>query len=278
MPLPKKVRYFPRGVTRGAAMALLMDEYKADPDFAKERDTVFQQYSSILPQVQSYLLEKLKERGVHIPDEGTTLSGIEAAGQTAAALREITDSAGVENGLFQEMGEDFLHRVPLARYYLQAYIDLCSDSGLEYDWAPEFLFSEDMARYLNLGTDDMRVVVSIQLSSMFGIPPFIALVLPLSVVYLQSREEIHKLVDSILDEIPRDPSWRDLPHALPIHVKWLYAHKAKGMSYLQIYQDQSLNPYGSSQEGGSEKIGRAVRKLRGILAGSPSPGSSDKTE
>lgn len=252
-----KVKY-PIAVVRGVAMKSLLEQYEANPAFSKERDSVYQQYRSVLPATMRYILNVLREKGVLFLEENTPLNNIVMTGLATKVMRTFEQP---------EAAMKYLQKVPQANQCFREYIGLCLRYGLDYEWAPWLLFCEDMVKEYG---PDSRVSMSIGLSLLTGIEPFTAIILPSSVVYLEKRERIHKFVDLILDEIPRDSSWKDSPHGLKLHVGWLYAYKAKKMTYAQISDDPDLNS--TSTDGWSpnpQQIGRAVRTLDRLLGGAP---------
>ena len=77
-------------------------------------------------------------------------------------------------------------------------------------------------------------------------------------------------MDSILNSILQQPSWKDIPHGISLQTKWLYAHKALGMSAEQIYGDPDLNSILEHKNRADvPQIMHAIRNIDRLLGGQP---------
>ena len=252
---------YPKWIIRGVAMKLLLERFEESPSFANDREAIYNKYRSVLLETKNYAIKMFQDIGLKFAGGKTTLEDLAKVGLATMALKNFD---------FEKQRTNFLTRVPQAKDYLHEYIGLCSRHHFDYDWAPSLLFCEDMQKESNVDLNTAHIALSIWLGMLTGMQPFTAIVLPSSVVYLETRPRIHKFIDSILDDIPRDPSWRDDRHSLKLHVKWLHANKAIGMSYYEIYNEADLNPFSANKdEDGPRKIGRAIRKLHVLLGGTP---------
>lgn len=234
------IKGIPEHLRLGLTYAAVLECYKEKPDFLREwrklRKHSEQLLNSILASAADILKGKMPEK-INEDD--------------ASTLRKKV----IENAKIQAV--------------VNKYISFCQKQNLNYLWAPKLLFFEDLNQLISKKFDipGNRYKYEITLysyifSAITGLPQFVAINLPTFYLYLGNREQIHRFLDNIIDNLPHDQNWGDLPHAIKKHAKWLYAHK-HGKSYLKISEDPVLNPDGKSVDAGH--IRYAVTKLDRLL-------------
>lgn len=229
---------YPQQIILGAAAQWFMRHLKANPDFAREREAIYQCYNSTIESLFSSLGKLLEER--------------ENKGPTGHDRTEL--EAQVKTNLN-------------ANEYINEITELCLRYHVDYRWTPGILFYEDLQRVLGLNMDNDPLFIQFMLSVFTGLPPVVQVALPSYLVHMGKRNDIHTFVDASLDNIPREDSWRDVPHSLERHTKWLYNHKVEGKSYVDILNDSELTP--DSYLASEYQVGRAVRRLDRFLGGLP---------
>jgi|GEM_PF-3304353 len=149
---------------------------------------------------------------------------------------------------------------------LRAYIDdldsLCKKHGLDFEWAPDLLFFEDVLSPLQLTPEENLLRLSGDLVPLVERPPVIMIPVPTALVYLGTKEEVHRYIDTFLSTIPKPVGWKDIPHALDLHIKWFYENRVLKKTPEDIAE--SVGRVDTFQ------IERAIRNV-GKLLGRPRP-------
>ncbi len=228
----------PQQLVVGAARQWLLRHYMENEDFARERQAIRDQYRVTLRTVLAHAAEALEQR------------------ESAEKSRED----------MKRYAQDF----PELKEYVKGLISLCSRWNFDYPWAPNLLLWEDL--YETFGkTAEMDIAIASSLfSAMTGLPPSIVIEIPTFAVYAGKRQQVHKIIDAILDDLPQVPGCSDIPHGLPVHTKWLYANRALNMKPEDIYKDPKLNPrIGGIPTADVPQIKRVIQKLNPLLEGPP---------
>lgn len=238
----------PEQLILGAARQWLLRHYKQNPEFKKELKAIRNEHRA--------LLSEIVERISHICEK----QGIED-------ISEITEESKVE-------ARSSVRDLPQLTLYVEQLLNLCIEWHLYYPWAVELLIFEDLEEAIGKTEELEEHIAMVLFTAITKLPPVILLPLPSYVVYFGKRKQIHKIIDTILDSLPRESFWKDIPHGLERHTKWLYANKALRMTPEQIFENPEMNPIGDyGCQADSPQIRRAIRKLDRLLGGQPrSPG------
>jgi len=231
----------PKELIKGAACQWLLKHYMENESFAKEREDIQEQYSKVL--------EKL-----------------------LAHARSIYRKLGMTQEAKNEM-KNHVQRLPALTEYIDQLLSLCLRWGLDYPWAPLLLVFNDLYEITTKRRPETKLAItSTMFTAITGIPPSIVFEIPSFVFYLGKKKEIHKLIDELLDNLPKDKNWKDIPHGMKLHTKWLYARKARRMTAEEIERDPDLNPVlQNDYKASSQQIRRAIRNLDRLLGGQPRP-------
>jgi hypothetical protein len=254
-----KRRRIPEKLISGMAMQWLLSYYNQNSEFVREREAIRLQYCVVPTPIAKRIAEKFLLQDQPITSE-----------KLVEMLIEVKES---------EIKESFSQHEDCVREYNE----LCLRWHLDYPWAPVRLFLEDLVKTIDVpGVPEewKWLILPVLGAIMAGLPPIIYLPLPLNVVLLLSREQIHRIVDYALDNLlpnltwgGEDLSWKDVRHGIPLHTKWLYAYKALGMTPEQIWNDPRFTPVDEDDYPTASffQIRRAIRNIDRLLGGQPRP-------
>ena len=221
------IKGVPRQVIVARAIGLLVKEYMNNPAFAEERRATQQKYEGALKEVANAIWDWTEK------------------------LPSLTIDSLANQEVLQEELRKRVGNVP---------------ELVAYTWGPKILFIEDLYNALQMNEMQKLIYLSGELSSIVGSPPIVMLPIPISLVYLGTRKEIHEYINNELNNVPSHPDWKDIPHALELHVKWFYARKVLGKKPKEIAEDPNLNPmrYDTLE---LSHISHAIRNIDKLLGG-----------
>jgi len=224
------------------ASELLVKEYMSNPAFAEDRIALQRQYEGAIKELATDFWKWNEE------------------------LPNLTiKSLANELASFENLKSRVKNRSELAAYNAELEV-LCQRHHLDYPWGANFLFHKHLFDALQLNQEQKLIWWSGTLGPVVGLPAYIMLPIPIAYVYLGTRKEIHKYINSQIDKLSKPSDWKDVPHALELHVKWLYANKVLGKSPKQIAQDFGLETGRYLEE---SHVRRAIRNLDRLLGAKP---------
>lgn len=150
--------------------------------------------------------------------------------------------------------------------YMSKLVQLCQGRGLNYAWAPEYLFLQDFAKVYGMPEQGEMLFLARALHN--KLEP--VLFMPVPPLLLLDRKALFKSVTNVLkNRFPGFPT--RLAYKIPQHMRWLYEHKANNLSPCAIAGSLDLTADYGLGAIGYDSISKALRlwehRLQGLTLG-----------
>lgn len=241
-------------ITKGNAIAALLNLYRKEPDFMKKLGKIRQPYLAILSKFAQDSLAFFKDSSI-------------PPAEYYQAVIDYTKAKSKKDP-FPTKNSHYLSQ-------LQPYFDSLSE--LAYKWklrAPWAVIALSLFDLINLlkalGLPDEMDIPLENLESIYPwappLPP-LEIKIPAWAIILSGRQAVQTEVNKKLQEYEneiKDKVLHEYPSALSMHARWWFEHYIHHKTYDEIAQDEVYTPDGSLISY-ARNVGTAVRKFSMLI-------------